>query len=174
MTNIPDKHIERFRKLIAEAGQNLAAAEELLVSVVGDDLKALPSMPSPESAGDRTVEGIFNGQNLVADDGKVYPVQANYASKSRLVQGDRMKLTISPDGRYTFKQIGPIGRKPAVGQLIKQGEGARSFFVVVDDNRYQVLFASVTHHQLHEGDQVSISLPDDNPEATWAAIEAPL
>ncbi len=170
MTNIPDKHIERFRKLLAEASQNLIAAEELLVSVVGDDLKSGPSH-QPEVITGKVVEGIFNGQNVVGDDGKVYPVQANYASKSRLVQGDRMKLTISSEGLFLFKQISPVGRKQAVGRLTKQ-DG--HFFVVVDDQRYQVLLASVTHHKLHEGDQVSASLPDDNPQATWAAIEAPL
>ena len=170
MANIPDKHVERFRKLLAEASQNLVAAEELLISVVGEDLKSGPDH-QPETVAGKVIEGIFNGQNVVGDDGKVYPVQANYASKSRLVQGDRMKLTISPEGTFLFKQISPIGRKQSVGRLTKQ-DG--HFFVVVDDKRYQVLLASVTHHKLHEGDQVSASLPDDNPDATWAAIEAPL
>ncbi len=170
MTNIPDKHIERFKKLLSEANQNIAAAEELLLSVAGEDLKSGPSH-QPESAAGKVVEGIFNGQNVVGDDGKVYPVQANYASKSRLVQGDRMKLIISSEGGFTFKQISPAGRMQSVGRLAKQ-EG--HFFVVTDDKRYQVLLASVTHHKLHEGDQVSVSLPDDNPDATWAAIEAPL
>ena len=170
MTNIPDKHLERFKKLLSEANQNIAAAEELLLSVAGEDLKSGPSH-QPESVTGKIVEGIFNGQHVVGDDGKVYPVQANYASKSRLVQGDRMKLTISSEGGFTFKQISPVGRMQAVGHLVKQ-EG--HFFVAVDDKRYQVLLASVTHHKLHEGDQVSVSLPDDNPDATWAAIEAPL
>ena len=28
--------------------------------------------------------------------------------------------------------------------------------------------------RLHEGDQVTIIVPEDNPDAQWAAVEAPL
>ncbi len=89
MAEISDKHIERFRTLINKANTALTAADELLVSIVGDDLKTI-DIQREEAAG-KVIEGTFNGQNMVADDGKIYPIQANYASKSRLIQGDRMK-----------------------------------------------------------------------------------
>ena len=169
MADISDKHIERFRTLIGNANTALKAAEELLVSLVGDDLNTTDEQRK-EATG-QIIEGIFNGQNMVSDDGKVYPIQANYASKSRLVQGDRMKLTISDNGSFTYKQIGPIDRVNLTG-VLQQKEGR--FSVQVGDRQYQVLLASVTHHKVKQGDQISISVPSENPEAEWAAIEAPL
>ena len=169
MAEISDKHVARFKKLINEANLALVAAEELLISVVGDDIK-IGSARHDEPVG-KVIEGIFNGQNMVSEEGKVYPVPANYASKSRLVQGDRMKLTISDSGAFLFKQIGPVSRSQVVGTL-DQHEG--HYYVNVGQKRYQVLLASVTHHRVKPGDQISVNVPAENSQAEWAAIESPL
>ena len=169
MADISDKHIERFRSLITKAHASLAAAEELLTSIVGDDLKAL-NIQSEDAAG-KVIEGSFNGQSMIADDGKAYPIQANYASKSRLIQGDRLKLTIGEDGSFLYKQIGPAQRAHMVG-VLSQKDGR--YYVQVGERRYHVLSASVTHHKIKQGDQISITIPEDNPSAEWAAIESPL
>ena len=42
MADIPDKQIKRLRALIQEAETSLAAATELLISLVGDDEKIAP------------------------------------------------------------------------------------------------------------------------------------
>ena len=47
---------------------------------------------------------------MLSPDGKNYPIPANYASKSKLVEGDLMKLTIAEDGSFIYKQIGPVPR----------------------------------------------------------------
>ena len=169
MADISDKHIERFRSLITKAHVALAAAEELLTSIIGDDLQTLNTR-SEDIAG-KIIEGCFNGQNMIADDGKAYPIQANYASKSRLVQGDRLKLTIGDDGSFLYKQIGPAQRSHMVG-VLSQKDGR--YYVQVGERRYHVLSASVTHHKIKQGDQISITIPEDNPNAEWAAIESPL
>ena len=57
---------------------------------------------------ERIVEGVFDGQGMVGPDGKQYSVPANYASKSKLVEGDILKLTITPRGSFIYKQIEPI------------------------------------------------------------------
>ena len=168
MAEISDKHIERFRTLISKANTALTAAEELLISIVGDDLKVIDAQR--EEAAGKIIEGTFNGQNMVADDGKIYPIQANYASKSRLVEGDRMKLTISEDGSFLYKQIGPIQRTQTVG-ILSQKDGR--YYVQVGSKRYHVLSASVTHHNIKQGDQISITVPETS-DAEWAAIESPL
>jgi hypothetical protein len=113
MADLPDKQIKRLRTLIQEAETNLAAANELLISLVGDDVKVQAKV-SDEVLG-KVIEGVFDGQNMVGSDGKTYPVPANYASKSKLVQGDILKLTIADDGAFLYKQIGPIPRKQVVG-----------------------------------------------------------
>ncbi|HET7630020.1 MAG TPA: hypothetical protein VFK03_01460, partial [Candidatus Saccharimonadales bacterium] len=106
MTDLPEKQIKRLRALIQEAETSLAAATELLISVVGDDEKVAPVVRD-DTLG-KVIEGVFDGQNMVGSDGKTYPVPANYASKSKLVQGDILKLTIADDGTFLYKQIGPV------------------------------------------------------------------
>lgn len=171
MADVPDKQIKRLKSLITEAETNLGAAKELLVSLVGDDDE---SVTAPTSASDqfgKVIEGVFDGQNMVGSDGKTYPVPANYASKSKLVQGDILKLTIADDGAFLYKQIGPIPRKQVVGVLkLENGH----YFVDVNGTMYRVLLASVTYFKAKPGDQVSVNIPEEDTSAEWAALEAAL
>lgn len=169
MADIPEKQIKRLRSLIQEAETNLAAATELLISLVGDDARVAP-IAREETLG-KIVEGVFDGQNMVGSDGKTYPVPANYASKSKLVQGDILKLTIADDGTFMYKQIGPIPRKQVVGTLKLEGG---HYFVNVNGKDFRVLLASVTYFKAKPGDQVSVNVPEDDANAEWAALEAAL
>ncbi|HKU17983.1 MAG TPA: hypothetical protein VJP80_01800 [Candidatus Saccharimonadales bacterium] len=169
MADVADKQIKRLRALIQEAETNLAAANELLISLVGDDDRVAP-VAKDDNLG-KVVEGVFDGQNMVGSDGKTYPVPANYASKSKLVQGDILKLTVADDGTFMYKQIGPIPRKQVVGALkLENGH----YFVEVNGKDYRVLLASVTYFKAKPGDQVSVNLPEDDSSAEWAALEAAL
>ena len=112
MSELPEKQIKRLRSLIQEAETSLGAAKELLISLVGDDPKVVEAVK--EDSTGKIIEGVFDGQNMVGPDGKTYPVPANYASKSKLVQGDILKLTIAEDGGFIHKQIGPIPRKQLI------------------------------------------------------------
>lgn len=170
MADLPDKQIKRLRALISEAETSLAAAKELLVSIVGDD-PVLTDKTKDKALG-KVIEGVFEGQNMVGSDGKTYPVPANYASKSKLVQGDILKLTVADDGSFLYKQIGPVPRKQVVG-LLNQKEG--HYFVDVEGKQFQVLLASVTYFKAKPGDQVSVNIPEDpSVDAEWAALEAAL
>ncbi len=170
MADIPEKQIKRLKTLIAEAETSLAATKELLVSLVGED--TLLTDKVKDKALGKVIEGVFDGQNMVGSDGKTYPVPANYASKSKLVQGDILKLTIADDGAFMYKQIGPIPRKQIVG-VLQQKDG--HYFVEVGDKQYRVLLASVTYFKAKPGDQVSVNVPEDTSvEAEWAALEAAL
>lgn len=169
MADVADKQIKRLRALIQEAETNLAAANELLISLVGDD-ERVGAVAQEDNLG-KIIEGVFDGQNMVGSDGKTYPVPANYASKSKLVQGDILKLTVAEDGAFLYKQIGPIPRKQVVGQLkLENGH----YFVDVNGKEYRVLLASVTYFKAKPGDQVSVNLPEDDSTAEWAALEAAL
>lgn len=169
MAEVPEKQIKRLRALIQEAETSLAAAKELLVSLVGEDA-TVRSLSPDESLG-KVIEGVFDGQNMVGSDGKIYPVPANYASKSKLVQGDILKLTIGDDGAFLYKQIGPIPRKQVVGTLVQENG---HYYVDVSTKRYRVLLASVTYFKAKPGDQVSVNIPEDDTHAEWAALEAAL
>lgn len=169
MADVPDKQVKRLRALIQEAETSLAAATELLISLVGDDNTVAP-VAHEETLG-KVIEGVFDGQNMVGSDGKTYPVPANYASKSKLVQGDILKLTIAEDGAFLYKQIGPIPRKQVVGALkLENGH----YFVEVGSKNFRVLLASVTYFKAKPGDQVSVNIPEDDSAAEWAALEAAL
>lgn len=169
MTELPEKQIKRLKSLIQDAEMNLSAAKELLVSLVGEE--PISRSAQTQDVAGKVVEGVFDGQTMLGPDGKTYPVPANYASKSKLVEGDILKLTIADDGGFVYKQIGPVARKQIIGTLV-QREGA--FFVEAGGRDYRVLLASVTYFKATLGDQISIIVPEDNREAEWAAIEAAL
>jgi hypothetical protein len=166
---LDEKQIKRLTALLGDAEINLAAAKEIIRSIAGDE--ALPSREPAEEVAGKIIEGLFDGQVMVGPDGKTYPVPANYASKSKLVEGDILKLTIDEDGSFIYKQIGPVARRQIIGVLV-QHDGA--YFVEAAGREYRVLLASVTFFKVKLGDQVSIIVPEDNREAEWAAIEAAL
>lgn len=172
MSELPEKQVKRLHALIQEAETNLAAAKELLISIIGEDGTVLtPRTSNPDEVGGKVVEGIFDGQKMAGPDGKEYPVPANYASKSKLVEGDIMKLTIADDGSFIYKQIGPTERRQIIGTLV-QHDGA--YYVEANGREFRILLASVTYFRIAIGDQVTIIIPADNPEAEWAAVEAAL
>ena len=172
MSELPEKQVKRLTALINEAETNLAAAKELLISVIGDDGQVVTNRHAPhEDVSGKVIEGVFDGQIMAGPDGKTYPVPANYASKSKLVEGDILKLTIADDGGFIYKQIGPVPRKQIIGTLT-QHDGA--YYVEASGREYRILLASVTYFRINIGDQVTIIVPADNPDATWAAVEAAL
>lgn len=171
MSELPEKQVKRLKSLIQEAETNLAAAKELLISIIGDDGAVVTPRNTQEDVSGKVVEGVFDGQIMIGPDGKSYPVPANYASKSKLVEGDILKLTIADDGGFIYKQIGPVARRQIIGTLV-QHDGA--YYVETNGREYRILLASVTYFRINVGDQVTIIVPEDSPEATWAAVEAAL
>lgn len=122
-----------------------------------------------EQAGIRTLEGVFDGQSMVGGDGLRYNVPENYASKSKLVEGDILKLIIRPDGTHIFKQIGPIERRRIVGKLAID-PSTQEPVVVCGQDVYKVLAASVTYFKGIPGDEVVVVVPSGGGCA-WAAVE---
>src|SRR5215213_7208136 len=163
MADLPEKQVKRLRSLLQEAETNLAAAKELLTSLIGDD--PVVTKASADEVAGKVIEGVFDGQNMIGPDGKTYPIPVNYSSKSKLIEGDILKLTIADDGGFIYKQIGPVARRQVIGTLV-QHDGA--YYVEVGGREYRVLLASVTYFKAHVGDQISIIIPEDNREAEWA------
>jgi hypothetical protein len=130
----------------------------------------------PASAGqamaqndDRVVEGVYDGEHMVGGDGKSYPVPPNYASKSKLVEGDLMKLTIGQRGNFIYKQIGPVERQRLVGALAYDQAGSQ-FVVLAGGRSWRVLKASITYFKGESGDEAVILVPKNAP-SKWAAVE---
>ncbi len=143
----------------------LTAEEEERISLgqIGEE-----GFKREEKEGERIIEGVFDGESMIGPDGKVYSVPANYASKSKLVEGDILKLTITENGTFIYKQIGPIERGRIVGKLEKEADG--SYFVTLDGKKWRVLTASVTYFKGDEGDEVVILVPKAG-ESKWGAVE---
>lgn len=163
-------------QMIESAEKNIQSAKQLLREMMGGkEISTAGSARLAERAqmlsvgeGGKIVEGVFDGQNMIGPDGKQYPVPANYASKSKLVEGDVLKLTISEDGSFIYKQIGPIERRKIIGLLTKDEKG--DFKIIGEGKTYKVLLASITYFKAEQGDDVTIVVPKDS-ESVWAAVE---
>lgn len=165
MSNSDDKsqQIAELEQIVKEAEARLNQARAMLTQVAG------ASQPYVSVAGqaEKVVLGEFNGEYMLDEAKKQYPVPANYASKSKLIEGDQLKLTITADGAFIYKQIGPAPRRRAIGNIIYQDN---SYFAKVGDELYRLLTASVTYFRLSPGDEVTILTPLTK-KSEWAAIE---
>lgn len=119
---------------------------------------------------EKIIEGVFNGEKMIGPDGKEYAIPQNYASKSKLIEGDLMKLIIAENGRFIFKQIGPAKRKRLVGKLNFESDIQRWVAVTNNDKKYKVLTASITFFHGKPNDEAVIIVPE-NEQSDWAAVE---
>ncbi len=160
---------------IESAEKSIQTAKNLLRDVMGmpNAKQALETFASKAgtltmSEGGKVIEGVFDGQNMIGPDKKQYPVPANYASKSKLVEGDVLKLTISDDGSFIYKQIGPVERTKMLGILMLDDKG--DFRVMAEGKPYKILLASLTYFKSEPGDEVTIIVPEGH-DSDWAAVE---
>lgn len=159
--------VQALRDMIMNAERTIQGAKAMLLQLEGKKKSGRPKKFESDAEG-TVVEGTFDGQVMLGTDGRQYPVPANYASKSKLVEGDMLKLTITPDGSFVYKQISPIDRRHAIG-IVSQDENG-NYHVIVDGEPYRVLLASVTYFRVAPGDEVAVVLPR-SLEASWVAIE---
>lgn len=159
--------IQSLREMINNAEKTIQSAKAMLLNLEGKKKTGRRRKVEEETDG-TVVEGTFDGQIMIGTDGKQYPVPANYASKSKLVEGDMLKLTITLDGSFIYKQIGPAARKHALG-IVSQDE-SENFNVMVEGRPYKVLLASITYFKAEPGDEVAVVMPRDI-ESSWIAIE---
>lgn len=119
--------------------------------------------------GEQIVEGVFNGEKMIGPDGKEYSIPPNYASKSKLVEGDMMKLTITNRGQFIYKSIAPIERKRLKGELVHDPVTGQ-WSILADGKTYKTLTASVTYFRGKAGDEVVFFVPETG-NSEWGAVE---
>ena len=173
------QHLNLLKDILENTQANIKKALSLLKDeeINQDDL--LESLKKTKAASEgfitddngqeRIIEGVFDGEKMIGGDGTEYNVPANYASKSKLVEGDILKLTIAKDGSFIYKQIGPVERKQLVATLV-QNEQAGEWYAVEGKKRWKLLTASVTYFHGSAGDEVVILTPKDG-ESKWAAVD---
>ena len=151
---------------LLEDGDTSRATRQMVNFIV--DKKHLEQTVERET-GSRIIEGVFDGVGMVSAEGTRYSVPENYASKSRLVEGDMMKLIVRPDGSHVFKQIGPVERKRIVG-ILGTDSTTGSPIVMSDEGVHNILTASISYFKGVQGDEVVILIPG-NGKSAWAALE---
>lgn len=165
------------RRVIRQMKQQMESLELLLESDgdaedIENSLKRgvddIEGMLGPALA-EKVLEGVFDGEQMVGEDGKKYPVPSNYASKSKLVEGDLLRLMINSHGRFIFKQKGPIERQRLMGTLV-QDDATQDWLVAADGRKFRVLSAAISFHQGESNDQIVILVPKNTP-SRWAAVE---
>lgn len=161
---INESDLEEVKKLLDSAENKIRQAKTKLFT---NEMTKKAIMLDDVPEGD-VVQGVFDGQQMIGNDKKSYQVPANYASKSKLIPGDVLKLTISEDGRFVYKQIGPVDRKNVIGVLEEISDG--EYQVDVENKKYRVLLASVTYFKAKTGDQLSIVIPAEG-NSDWAAMD---
>jgi len=122
-----------------------------------------------KSGTEKVIEGVFDGQGMVGADGEQYDVPANYASKSKLVEGDILKLTINNLGAFVYKQIKPIDRLRKAGELDQDAQSLQ-YYALADGKKWKLLTASVTYFRGEPGDEVYFLVPVDGG-SRWAAVD---
>ncbi|HTW96591.1 MAG TPA: hypothetical protein VMD74_02955 [Candidatus Methylomirabilis sp.] len=163
------------RKLLQNISENSERLGELFGGLLDDGDEERISigetgdgLADDDEEGGRVIEGVFNGENMIGPDGKEYSVPPNYASKSKLVEGDMLKLTITDRGTFVYKQTKPVERKRVIGKLEKDGNG--NYLVNAEHKRFHVITASITYYKGIPGDKVVILIPVAG-DSSWAAVE---
>ena len=107
------KKIETIFSVLEVIENNVKTAKNLLKQVMDEkgikidtyNLNKTPGSPSQEENNAlEVVEGYFDGEHMVGDNSQIYPVPQNYASKTQLITGDRMKWILTHN-REIFKLI---------------------------------------------------------------------
>jgi bifunctional DNA-binding transcriptional regulator/antitoxin component of YhaV-PrlF toxin-antitoxin module len=154
-----------LQQMIDNAERNIVAAKQIMKELNASDTRKSPK----ESEASQIVEGTFDGEKMVSMEGKAYPVPANYASKSKLVEGDILKLTITEDGSFVYKKISSVDTRKIIGTVMKDGKD--KYYVTAEGRRYNVLLASLTYFKAKEGDEVILVVPKEKV-STWGAVES--
>lgn len=113
------------------------------------------------------VIGTFDGFNLVTVDNNKFEVPENYAAKSRLVYGDKLKM-IEDDGKNLFKIIQKVEKEKVSGILLKKED---VWYLKTRDNEYLVPKVGVEFYNATEGLPAIGIIPKDNPNVPYAALD---
>lgn len=167
-----DKKLQAIKDLIQSSQNSLASARKILATLVQggnqDEQEFLPTgLMSYTSDDNKIVEGVFTGNGMLGADGNIYPVPANYASKSLIVQGSKLKATIDQNGKIIYKIIEEIPYEVRHGIITKSGE---KYQITSEERTYNVLLAAITFHHVDIGDHVTIRVPMGKM-ATFAVID---
>ncbi|MEK7511648.1 MAG: hypothetical protein AAB575_01385 [Patescibacteria group bacterium] len=161
------KDLDRLKLAVGGSISETENTETTVESILAEVREKAGAVQRSET--EKMIEGVFDGQSMVGADGEFYDVPANYASKSKLVEGDIMKLTINNLGAFVYKQIKPIERTRKIG-VLDQDQQNLQFYAVAEGKKWKLLTASVTYFKGEVGDEVIFLLPAESGSHS-AAVE---
>lgn len=167
------KDLKSLRDAIIAAENSLHTAKQILGMMLGnhknsDNISFSTEWLQQYSDNEfHIVEGVFTGDSMLGADGNTYPVPHNYASKSLLVQGSRLKALISQNGKINYKIIEEIPFESTIWMVTKAWD---RYQITTDKKSYNVLTAAITFHKVSIGDTVNVRIPKGK-DATYAVIE---
>jgi hypothetical protein len=158
--NQDSKAYEKLRGILINVQRDITNALDTIKRIEELEKKELyKSMPG--------VEGVFDGTYLIADDGQKLEVPANYAAKSRLVFGDRLKVIEEGDNKL-FKQIIKPERQRVEGILSKK-EG--KWHLLTPTGTYRISDTAAEYNFAEINDKAVGLVPRDNTNAPFAALD---
>ncbi len=168
-----NKKLKNIRDLILLAQDSINSAKKIISTMVESDPKEAlefdtEGLANYDNWSEKIIEWVFTGDGMLGSDGNLYPVPQNYASKSLLVQGSKLKATIDGSGKIVYKIIKEIEYETKKWVIIQHGE---KYQINTEDAAYNVLLAAITFHKCQVWDTVSIRVPHGK-EATYAVIES--
>ena len=165
------KKIASILNLIEIADSNLRTAKNLLAQLAvenggktsSSEYRPSANLSTDEDSALEVVEGYFDGESMIGDNGQIYVVPPNYASKTQLILGDRMKWILTKD-REVYKLIQAAARERVTGTFTIEAD---NYLVLIDKfpTPVKILKASATYAMknlgLQIGDEVAITIPKD-------------
>lgn len=163
--------ISQLENNIIELKSALSAPKKVSISKLKKDLHKIKSLAV--DLGIKLTKDqilwLYDGYNFVGQDGRNYSVPLNYASKSKLVPWDILKLMIMEDGELIYKLITPASRKKMRAILSKDTNG-RWVANTKDHNIYILNLAAISFFKWRVGDQITITVNPDL-DIQFAAVD---
>ncbi len=155
-----EKSLDTLKRLVSAAYVNIEKISHIIEKIEQEQKRELyKSIPG--------IEGTYDGAFMIADDGKKYEVPANYAAKSRLVFGDRLKM-VEEVGKTLFKQLDKVARKDVEGVLSKK-EG--KWYILTDAGTFKISDVAAEFNNAQLNEKAIVIIPDGNTPATFAALD---
>ncbi|MFZ5425245.1 MAG: hypothetical protein ACOZAO_05600 [Patescibacteria group bacterium] len=154
------KDINSIKSQIDAIEKSLAKVKALLKTVDEATKVSYREVPG--------VMGVFDGFNMITEDGQKYEVNPNYAAKSMLAYGDTLKM-IEDGGKKLFKQVEKIDRKILEGVVSKK-DG--QWHVLTDAGSYVISEAAASFNDLEVNNKVRVEVPANNLKAPFATLDS--
>ncbi len=124
-------------------------------------------LPQADPATAPGVEGTFDGVFLVPTDGEKIEVPAAYASKTRILYGDTVKM-YDDNGEKKFKVMVKQPRKTLNAMATKRDN---KWYALTGLGAYKISDSFAEFNKLRLNDRLTILVPEGNLLVPFAAIE---